>query len=63
MAVLLVAVKSAEAVEWEVLRQASAGNTVLNERVDRFQINGIQANGSVSTGLQQRFVNLSVICL
>ena len=26
--------------EWEVLRQASAGNTVLNERVDRFQING-----------------------
>ena len=32
--------KSAEAVEWEVLRQASAGNTVLNERVDRFQING-----------------------
>eukprot|EP01045_Picozoa_sp_COSAG04_P009241 COSAG04_NODE_530_length_12999_cov_7.702946_15_plen_122_part_00 len=37
---VLVAVKSAEAVEWEVLRQASAGNTVLNERVDRFRING-----------------------
>jgi limonene-1,2-epoxide hydrolase len=27
---------SAERVEWEVLRQVEQGNTVMNERIDRF---------------------------
>jgi limonene-1,2-epoxide hydrolase len=26
--------------EWKVLREVAAGDTVMNERVDRFQING-----------------------
>jgi limonene-1,2-epoxide hydrolase len=30
----------AERVEWEVLRQVEQGNTVMNERVDRFWLEG-----------------------
>ena len=28
------------AVDWRIVSQVTAGNTVINERVDRFQING-----------------------
>ncbi|CAB4885269.1 MAG: hypothetical protein F2793_08770 [Actinobacteria bacterium] len=33
--------QAAERIEWVVLNQVAAGDTVMNERVDRFLVNGV----------------------